>query len=372
MATIERVRRRPKGGREQASYRVRYRDPDHRARNRTFTRKAEAERFAVAVEHSKASGTYVDPELGRLSVAEWANRWLEGARPTLKPKTVASYESLIDSRIVPAFGSRKVSSLRPSDIQKWVAGMQADRLSASRIRQAHITLKQILDTAMRDGALGRNAALGVKLPKLAQKEAPHFEPEIVDRIAQAIPEPYDLLVKLLGTLGLRWGEGAALERRHVDLLRRRLTVEQSLSEVKGRLILGRTKTHAERTIPLSPGLVGALRSHLDTRVAPEPTARLFTALKGGDLRYSDFSHRVWAPALKRLGLPHAGLHVLRHSAAARMIAAGFSAKAVQTILGHRSVAFSLTVYGHMFPSDLDDLASRLDTPIESARVTSIK
>lgn len=56
-----------------------------------------------------------------------------------------------------------------------------------------------------------------------------------------------------------------------------------------------------------------------------------------------------------------GVHVLRHSAAARMIGAGASAKTLQTVLGHRSAAFSLTVYGHLFDADLDALAERLDS-----------
>jgi integrase len=43
-----------------------------------------------------------------------------------------------------------------------------------------------------------------------------------------------------------------------------------------------------------------------------------------------------------------------------MIAAGASPKAVQSIMGHRSAAFTLTVYGHLFDADLDDLAARLD------------
>jgi len=76
---------------------------------------------------------------------------------------------------------------------------------------------------------------------------------------------------------------------------------------------------------------------------------------------------VWAPTLKRLGLPAVGLHVLRHSAAARMIQAGASPKAVQTILGHRSAAFTLTVYGHLFDADLDDLAARLESPAGPSR-----
>ncbi len=52
-----------------------------------------------------------------------------------------------------------------------------------------------------------------------------------------------------------------------------------------------------------------------------------------------------------------------------MIGAGWTAKAVQQVLGHRSVAFTLTVYGHLFDSDLDALAARLDDPkIGGARV----
>jgi len=58
------------------------------------------------------------------------------------------------------------------------------------------------------------------------------------------------------------------------------------------------------------------------------------------------------------------VHVLRHSAAARLIGAGASPKHVQVILGHRSVAFTMTTYAHLMPSDLVDLASRLDAPIQ--------
>jgi hypothetical protein len=47
-----------------------------------------------------------------------------------------------------------------------------------------------------------------------------------------------------------------------------------------------------------------------------------------------------------------------------MIQAGASPKMVQTVLGHRSAAFTLTVYGHLFDADLDDLAARLDSPAD--------
>jgi hypothetical protein len=48
-------------------------------------------------------------------------------------------------------------------------------------------------------------------------------------------------------------------------------------------------------------------------------------------------------------------------AAARLIAAGRTPKAVRQVIGHRSVAFTLDAYGHLFETDLDDLASELVT-----------
>jgi integrase len=50
-----------------------------------------------------------------------------------------------------------------------------------------------------------------------------------------------------------------------------------------------------------------------------------------------------------------------------MIAAGASAKAVQSILGHASASFTLTIYGHLFDEDLDALATALDETDTGAR-----
>ena len=55
-----------------------------------------------------------------------------------------------------------------------------------------------------------------------------------------------------------------------------------------------------------------------------------------------------------------------------MIAAGASPKALQKVMGHKSAAFTLTVYGHAFDADLDELAARLDdSPASQQRPQSI-
>jgi integrase len=231
--------------------------------------------------------------------------------------------------------------------------MIEDGLSPSRIRQAHVILRVMLDVAVRDGLLVRNPATKAKLPRLEHREAAYFEPGVVDALSDAVQAPYGALIAVMGVCGLRWGEAAALRGRHVDTLRRRLVIEESLAEISGRLVFGTTKSHARRRVPVPASLLARLP-------AAGPDELVFRGPKGGPLRYRYFYMKHWRPTLERLGLPAAGVHVLRHSAAARIVSAGGSAKTLQTVLGHRSAAFSLTTYAHLFDADLDNLADRLD------------
>lgn len=364
-----RVRACPGCGNGRISWVARWIDADGVERSQSFARRPDAERHLANVETAKATGSYIDPRRGRRPLAEIVEGWYASAAPSLKPKTRASYRGLIDVRILPYLGRRQVASLAPSDIQRWVNELTSEGLSSSRIRQAHIVLGMALDAAVHDGIMARNPARrsGVRLPKLERRQPMFLEPELVEGIAAACPQPYDLLVRLLGTTGLRWGEAVALRRRSVDLLGRRLLISESLAEVGRELTFGSTKSHAERFVPLTASMAAALEAHLDDRVGSNPRALVFTSPKGHALRYANFRREVWAPALRAAKVPKVGLHVLRHSAASAMIRAGASSKALQTILGHQSAGFTLSVYGHVFEQDVAVLAERLETVMAATR-----
>jgi integrase len=222
-------------------------------------------------------------------------------------------------------------------------------------------LNAMLELAVRHDRIARNVARGADLPPIRRTEAPYFEPAVVDRIIATMPDRYQAFVAVQGVCGLRFGEAAATRRRSVDLLRRRLLVSESLAEVSGSLLFGPTKSHAQRSVPLPPTVTARLEEHLE-QVGADPDVLAFTSTNGYPIRHRNFLRRVWHPVLRELGLPLVGCHALRHSAAARMIGAGWSAKAVQSTLGHASASFTLTVYGHLFEADLDALAAALDDP----------
>ena len=79
------------------------------------------------------------------------------------------------------------------------------------------------------------------------------------------------------------------------------------------------------------------------------------------MRNTNFTQRVWKPAVKAAGLP-AGLriHDLRHTAAALMIAAGAHPEHIKRHLGHSSIMVTMDLYGHLLPSEAEEIADRLD------------
>jgi integrase len=97
---------------------------------------------------------------------------------------------------------------------------------------------------------------------------------------------------------------------------------------------------------------------------------VFTSLGGSPLRQGNFYRRHFKPAVKRAlseRLHGLRFHDLRHTATSLLIAAGAHPKAIQEHLGHRDIATTLNVYGHLLPSARDGLAAALDATYTSAQ-----
>jgi hypothetical protein len=83
---------------------------------------------------------------------------------------------------------------------------------------------------------------------------------------------------------------------------------------------------------------------------------------GGPLRASRWGERYFRPAVAAAGLGQGlRVHDLRHTAASLAIREDASVKIVQAVLGHRLATQTLDRHGHLYPSDLDAPAERLDT-----------
>jgi integrase len=153
-----------------------------------------------------------------------------------------------------------------------------------------------------------------------------------------------------------------LQVRHVDFLRRHLTVEQQVQQTAGQAVyVCPPKTQSSyRVVPLPQTVVDALANHLRGRGAG-PNDFIFTAPSGGPVVRTSFMHSTWAPAAKAAGLAKGvGLHSLRHFYASALIRGGLSVKVVSERLGHANAAMTLNVYAHLWPDDEDRTRQAVD------------
>jgi integrase len=347
--------------RDNGRYRARYEGPDLRWHSRTFDRKIDAERWLTDQLAKTNRGQWVDPTAGLVAFAGYAWAWLE-AKSRIKEKTREGYRSLLESRILPTFGRARLAAIDRSMIGSWVRAMTDEGLSSSRIRQAHQCLAAILEQAVDDGLVGRNPARRVELPRLREPDHRYLTAEQVARLAEAMPDvEHRTLVYVLAYGGLRWGEMAALRRGRIEVLRRRLEIKEAVAEISGRLSFGSPKTYQTRMVHLPAFVAEMLGHHLES-VSDDAEALVFTAPRGGPLRYSNARTAIWNPARARAGDDLADItpHHLRHTCASLMRAAGADVKAIQQQLGHRSAIVTLNTYTHLFEGDLDEVMDRLE------------
>ncbi|MBA3250555.1 MAG: site-specific integrase [Geodermatophilaceae bacterium] len=351
--------------RPNGQWRARYRDLAGHEHARHFRRKVDATRWLDSVAAAVEAGTYVDPDAGRSTLAEYAPLWLT-RQVHLKPSTRSRYAALMRCHIVPTFGALPLAKIERSAVAAWVLVMIDAGLAGPTVRHAHRVLHMILNAAVDDGRLARNPASRVKLPRDRRREKRFLTHPEVAALADAAG-PDRLVVLVLAYCGLRFGELAALRVRNVDPLRRRLQIQESATEVDGTMVFGTPKSHQCRSVPVPRSLIDELAAACAGKA---PSDLVFTAPQGGVLWLRNWRRRVFDSAVTAAGLGELTPHELRHTAASLAVAAGANVKAVQRMLGHASAAMTLDVYSGLFDDDLDAVADRLDAAARAARELS--
>lgn len=146
------VAKRPDG-----RWRARYRDDTGREHAKHFDRRIDAERWVTESQFKVNRGEWVDPVLGRLTVAEWSVTWL-ASKQSLKPTARRSYAEVYTNLVQPRWGAVPLSRVTYGEVVIWLAELGHRGLSASRQRHGLLVMKQLLDLAVLDGRLARNVA----------------------------------------------------------------------------------------------------------------------------------------------------------------------------------------------------------------------
>lgn len=335
--------RRLSSGRFQARYRV---DGVMHVAPRTFRTRREADAFLARTRADLERDAWVDPDAGKIPLAEYAWRWLD-ERPNLRPRTQELYEGLLRLHVLPTLGDTPLSGLRPAAIRTWHAGLvNGPKPGASTAAKAYRVLRGVLATAVEDDLIPKNPcaikSAGVERPK----ERPIATIEQVYALADAIEPRYRALVLTATFTTLRLGELRALTRRRLDLLHAVVHVVEQVSELKrGELVVGPPKSEAgKRTVAIPLTLIPELEAHLGRWAAPEPDGLVFCGTRGQPIRRASF-YKAWKRAVRAVDLDELRFHDLRHTGNTLAAATGASTKELMVRMGHASPRAAL-IYQH--------------------------
>jgi integrase len=346
------IKKRPDG-----RWRARYRDEANREHARHFRTQREGQEWLDSVTTSIGTGTYVDPSAGKVRFEEYAKEWLT-TKAGVSERTRINVVGRLENYAKPFFGSMPVASVRPMHARAFVADLAGRGLAPSTVKATVLTTGQVFSQAVLDGLIPRSPFFRVDLPPERHREEMHFlDANQVNGLTAAVEDRYTAAVYVAAYGGLRAGELWALRVERVNVLGRTIDIVESLSEVRGELLVGPTKTGKRRTITVPRFLADMLGK----QIGRYSDGFVFTAAMGGAVRHRNFMRRHFKPAVDAAKLP-TGLrfHDLRHTCAALLIANGRHLEEVKDYLGHSSIRVTSDRYGHLFPKARAEMADALE------------
>ena len=338
---------------------------------KTFARKRDADAHHAIVGTAVRAGVHT-ADSKSVTVAKAAELWLESCEAAgLERSTLAAYRQHADLHIAPILGTLRLSQLTVPLVRGFEDRLRRDGRSPAMLRNARRSLGGILADAQERGLVAQNVVYslrkrhhsrrvedngklnaGVDIPTPAEMRA------IVGSLDTAAGRYRPLLLTAIFT-GLRASELRGLRWADIDLKRGELHVRQRADRYGA---IGRPKSEAgERTVPLPPMVIAALREHW--LASPKGELGLaFPNVRGGVEHRNSIVKCGFHPAQVAAGVvdqhggaKYKGLHALRHFYASwcinRRVDGGLELplKVVQARLGHASIQMTADVYGHLFP-----------------------
>lgn len=347
------------------TWRARYRSGG-KEHARHFTRKVDAQNWLDEETGAKVGGTWSDPSKARVRFTSVAETW--ATNPSWAASTRARNEGILSRHVLPRWGSVKLAEVTHEDTQAWTNSLVKSGLAAGSVRKIVGVFSGVLASAVKSKRLRVNPADGIELPRQRLAPRRYLTAGQVEAVAEASDDWGDLVLVLAYT-GLRIGEAAALRVGHVNTLRRRLTIEESVTEVNGRLVWSAPKDHQRRSVPYPAFLDADISQRMEGKGSGD---LLFATDSGTSVRVRNMRRDWFDLAARVAGVEGLTPHELRHTAASLAVSAGANVLALQRMLGHEKPSTTLDVYSDLFDADLDAVADALGGARARALADSVR
>ena len=276
----------------------------------------------------------------------------------LRENTFRTKEYIVELKILPYFGRRKIMDIKAADIRKWQNQLMKEGYAPTYLKTINNQLSAIFNYAVKYYDLPKNPCVQAGSMGKSQADSMKFwtqeEFEIFVECVKDKPVSY-MAFKTLFWTGIRIGELLALTLNDFDAEEKTLRINKSYQRIKGKDVVTEPKTEkSKRIITLPDFLVEEMKDYTSHLYGMMKTDRLFMVTK------SYLEHEMLR-GVELSGVKRIRLHDLRHSHASLLISKlGAQPLVVAERLGHEKIQTTLNTYSHLYPNQARDLADQLN------------
>ena len=281
----------------------------------------------------------------------------------LRENTLRSKDYIVELKILPYFGKRKIAEITAADVRIWQGELLKKGYSQTYLRTVNNQLSCIFNYAVKYYDLPRNpcaqaGSIGKgKADEMSFWTQTEFE-QFIDCVKDKPLSYYGFLT--LYWTGCRIGELLALTLEDFNPVEKTLRINKSYQRIKGRDVITDPKTQkGKRTISLPDFLVEELQEYVGKLYGMTLQDRMFQTTK------AYYEHEM-IRGVELSGVKKIRIHDLRHSHASLLISKlGAQPNLVADRLGHEKIQTTLSTYSHIYPEQSRQLAEQLNMLVEN-------
>jgi len=310
------------------------------------------------------TGTLIVPQ--KTTLTQYLTFWFDNVTK-VKASTKARYQQLADLHIIPAVGDVALHKLAATHIDLVLSSAAKYGLGTTTQRNVFAVLRKSLNDAVKRDLIAVNPTTKVEAPSPPKMQHKIWTSTEAQKFLDHTKEHRRFPLFLLSLYtGMRQGEALSLQWGDIDWTRNKITIQRSLTDVKGRAVVGDTaKTAAGiRTIDIPPVVMEALDRHRAKMMIDSyptlPTSLVFVNNNGGVIDRNGLVKWTFKPLCKKAGVPVITWHQMRHSAATMLLESGIPITNVSRQLGHASPVITALVYSHVTDNGMQRVAKAME------------
>ena len=288
-----------------------------------------------------------------ITFKQYAERWF---KINCSTKEFATQESIKNrlNHLYDYIGNVKLKNLKPYHIQNFVTEMIKNGYTDVTKRSV-AECRRILNDAVLNDVIIKNAAAGITTPKFQKKERVPLTLEQDKIVYQcALKHKYGLFILVLRYCGLRPEEAVALTNNDIDLKNKTIIVNKAVSLFKNKPILKPTKNLKNRNVPIPDFLFELLKNkvvenhengvkYIFTKETDKSSMLTKQSLKS---HLNSFLYVLNKDVAEKDKI-HFSYYQLRHSYCTMLYYAGIKIKKAQELMGHSSADMVYNIYTHL-------------------------